>query len=394
MIRIHRTLVRCMLLAAGVLSMGGVAPGQTAASSAFTYQGKLLSGGSPAAEADVDLQFALFDAADGGVQIGATLGVEAMHLAQDGTFSVTLDFGASPFAGNARWIEIRTRRHLSGDAFTTLTPRQSISVSPYALYALNGVAGPAGPQGQTGPAGLTGPQGPAGPIGPDGATGSQGPTGANGLPGATGPAGPAGPQGPRGPQGTSGPDLAAQVRFHSFEMGANTWYTLSFASAPVNSGATPLWNADQPSRLVATTAGNYLINANVYLDGGSSCDPIVSIQKNGNLELTRFQAFSTAPERPTVGGSLVVRLEAGEYVEVVLHRINAGGMVYADRSSISMVLLTAGERGPQGLPGPAGDVGPAGPQGATGPSGPQGPVGLQGLMGPIGLTGATGPQGP
>lgn len=53
-----------------------------------------------------------------------------------------------------------------------------------------------------------------------------------------------------------------------------------------------------------------------------------------------------------------------------------------------------GPQGPQGLTGATGAVGPQGPAGATGPQGPQGETGATGAVGPQGPAGATGPQGP
>jgi hypothetical protein len=46
---------------------------------------------------------------------------------------VTLDFGAV-FDGNARWLEIGVRTNGAG-VFSTLSPRQPITPTPYALYA-------------------------------------------------------------------------------------------------------------------------------------------------------------------------------------------------------------------------------------------------------------------
>lgn len=66
----------------------------------------------------------------------------------------------------------------------------------------------------------------------------------------------------------------------------------------------------------------------------------------------------------------------------------------------SVIAVTRGPVGPQGIPGPRGFNGLRGPQGVPGPVGPQGPAGATGPQGPQGLTGATGatgavgPQGP
>jgi|GEM_PF-4927993 len=148
---------------------------------AFTYQGELSDGGTPAS-GTADLRFRLFDAATGGSQVGPTLVANAVSLTT-GRFNVSLDFGAV-FTGNRLWIEIDVRKPAGSGSFVTLSGRQSVSATPFALYALN--PGPQGPQGPAGPQGATGPQG---ETGPQGATGAQG---------ATGPQGPEGPQGPAG----------------------------------------------------------------------------------------------------------------------------------------------------------------------------------------------------
>src|SRR5262249_699256 len=71
---------------------------------AFTYQGSLASGGTPATGA-YDFQFKLFDAAMGGTQVGATISSNSV-MVSNGVFTVALDFGASAFPGAARFLEI------------------------------------------------------------------------------------------------------------------------------------------------------------------------------------------------------------------------------------------------------------------------------------------------
>lgn len=99
---------------------------------AFTYQGRLNDGTNPA-QGDYDLRFAIYDAASSGTQVGAALTNAATPVA-NGLFTVTLDFGAGVFSGNARWLEIAVRP-ASGGAFTSLTPRQPLAPAPHALYA-------------------------------------------------------------------------------------------------------------------------------------------------------------------------------------------------------------------------------------------------------------------
>jgi hypothetical protein len=107
------------------------APAQT---TTFTYQGELTDGGT-AANGSYDLQFALFDSAASGTQIGVTQTVPAVSVS-NGLFTVQLDFGAAAFPGANRFLEIGVRPG-GGDSFTTLTPRQQISSTPYAIRSLN-----------------------------------------------------------------------------------------------------------------------------------------------------------------------------------------------------------------------------------------------------------------
>jgi len=71
-----------------------------AQSSSFTYQGRLTDGGT-AANGNYDLQFALFDSASGGTQIGSTQTLNTVLVSND-VFNVSLDFGASSFMGANR----------------------------------------------------------------------------------------------------------------------------------------------------------------------------------------------------------------------------------------------------------------------------------------------------
>ena len=148
---------------------------------AFTYQGRLTDGGTPA-NGEHDLRFILYDAAVGGSQSGPIL-INENVLVTNGLFTVALDFGAGVFTGAARWIEIAVRPGASAGAFTPLDPRQPLTAAPYALYALTpaGPAGATGPKGDPGSPGGTGPQGPVGPQGPPGSADAWGRAGNTGT---------------------------------------------------------------------------------------------------------------------------------------------------------------------------------------------------------------------
>jgi len=110
------------------------APGQvallTTLGTTFTYQGRLMDGGSPA-NGQYDFEFKLYDAASGGTLLGTVIKEDV--TVTDGLFTVQLDFGAGVFTGDARWLEIGVRPGSSIGAFTTLTPRQELTATPYAL---------------------------------------------------------------------------------------------------------------------------------------------------------------------------------------------------------------------------------------------------------------------
>lgn len=104
-----------------------------AQTTAFTYQGK-LNDGAAAANANYDFEFRLYDAAAGGTQVGSTLARNGVAVSA-GIFAVNLDFGPV-FPGADRFLEIAVRQS-GGGGFTTLSPRQRISSTPYAVKTLN-----------------------------------------------------------------------------------------------------------------------------------------------------------------------------------------------------------------------------------------------------------------
>lgn len=133
-----------------------------AVGTAFTYQGRLTIDGVPAS-GSYDIAFRLCDASVSGTVL-ATVTATAQPV-DKGVFTSTLDFGATAFTGQQRWLEIAARPAGVG-AYVTLSPRQEITPTPYAMYAMSGTPGPQGPAGPQGPTGATGPQGPPGPSVP------------------------------------------------------------------------------------------------------------------------------------------------------------------------------------------------------------------------------------
>lgn len=100
---------------------------------AFTYQGRLDDGSAPATGI-YDLRFTIYSSTDvPGTVISGPLTNTATSLS-NGLFTVVLEYGAAPWDGSARWLEIGVRTNGSGP-FTSLSPRQQITCAPYAVRA-------------------------------------------------------------------------------------------------------------------------------------------------------------------------------------------------------------------------------------------------------------------
>jgi hypothetical protein len=131
-------ILKAVLLAALVLALPALAIAQ---STQFTYQGSLRNGATQANGA-FDFQFKLFDTAavGSGTQQGSTLTNSNITVA-GGVFTVQLDFGACAtcFNGEDRFLEIAVKP-TNGATFTTLSPRQPITPTPYAMRSLNATA--------------------------------------------------------------------------------------------------------------------------------------------------------------------------------------------------------------------------------------------------------------
>ncbi len=87
------------------------------------YEGSLSYLDAPVSST-ADLRFRLFDAVQGGAQLGADVVIDAATL-DKGAFEVTLDFGAF----NSGWIEVAVRAPSGDGEFVTLTPRQRLDAA-------------------------------------------------------------------------------------------------------------------------------------------------------------------------------------------------------------------------------------------------------------------------
>ncbi|MEO8604736.1 MAG: hypothetical protein ABI629_19360 [bacterium] len=129
---------RAMVLA--LLALLTVPRGAAGIGTDFTYQGQLEQNGS-LATGRCDFRFQLFDSIGSGVpptggnQIGTTVTAEPV-LVSDGLFTLRLDFGAAAFnTGSDRFLQVAVRCPSGSGAYQTLTSRQPLTATPYALFA-------------------------------------------------------------------------------------------------------------------------------------------------------------------------------------------------------------------------------------------------------------------
>jgi hypothetical protein len=126
----HRNAI---IASATMIAIGAGAIAAAPMGTGFTYQGQLKAQGIPL-DGAVDLRFSLFDVDSGGLPLDE-LDVADVAVSS-GLFTVALDFGAVVFDGEARWLEVAVRSpHDPTDIepFMTLSPRQPLTATPYAL---------------------------------------------------------------------------------------------------------------------------------------------------------------------------------------------------------------------------------------------------------------------
>jgi Chaperone of endosialidase len=118
-----------LLILIGLLSFPSALRAQ---STAFKYQGALSAAGQ-AANGRYDLTFALYTESKGGSPAAGPLATNAVAVS-NGLFTAVLDFGAGTFDGTSYWLEIGVRTN-GESSFVTLSPRQALRPTPYAVYA-------------------------------------------------------------------------------------------------------------------------------------------------------------------------------------------------------------------------------------------------------------------
>lgn len=135
--------VKNRLLAANVVGMfvlayalmagpGLAAPSQssalaTAVGTQISYQGRLS-----VADGPYDFIFRLWDAPTAGIRIGPDVTVDNAQVRAT-AYVVALNFGATAFTGEARWIEVYYRPGASTGTYTKLASRQGLLPTAYAV---------------------------------------------------------------------------------------------------------------------------------------------------------------------------------------------------------------------------------------------------------------------
>lgn len=116
-------------------SAASVFPAAAQLETAFTYQGRLTENGTPFT-GSAEFQPTLWTAESGGSQVAANSPATHIVGVTNGLFVLPLDFGDSPFGvGAERWLQLEVRTAIG--AFSTLSPRQQLTATPYALTAGN-----------------------------------------------------------------------------------------------------------------------------------------------------------------------------------------------------------------------------------------------------------------
>jgi hypothetical protein len=120
-----------LLIVAALCSISAFSNAASAQGTAFTYQGRLNVGGSPA-NGSYDITFWLCTASEGGFTIAPPATSSAVGVT-NGLFTTTVDFG-NVLRGTSNWLQIAVSTN-GANAFSNLFPRQQLTPVPYAVYA-------------------------------------------------------------------------------------------------------------------------------------------------------------------------------------------------------------------------------------------------------------------
>lgn len=121
----------CKLALPALLVFSLASPKATAQGTAFTYQGRLNDGSSPA-NGTYDIRAGLYTTNSGGSVIYGPI-ISSSVAVTNGLFTIPLDYG-SVFDGTIYWMQIAVRTN-GASSFTVLSPRQQLTPAPYAVFA-------------------------------------------------------------------------------------------------------------------------------------------------------------------------------------------------------------------------------------------------------------------
>jgi len=99
---------------------------------AFTYQGRLDTGGNPSS-GTYDFRFRLASDPLADNYAGSSFLTNGVGVT-NGLFIVTPDFGPGIFTGGNYWLEVDVRTN-GGGSYTALNPLQALTPTPYAVMA-------------------------------------------------------------------------------------------------------------------------------------------------------------------------------------------------------------------------------------------------------------------
>jgi hypothetical protein len=106
----------------------------------FTYQGKIKDTAGNPITGTCDFSFGLWNSLVDGTQVGSVSVVNGAAV-DNGYFTVLVnaasEFGANAFVGAPRWLEIGVRCPSGNGEYTTLSPRQALTVTPLASFAFS-----------------------------------------------------------------------------------------------------------------------------------------------------------------------------------------------------------------------------------------------------------------
>jgi hypothetical protein len=99
---------------------------------AFSYDGRLQDSGGPA-NGTYNFTFSLYTNSSIGSPVAGPVTTNGVAVT-NGLFTVQIDFGAGVWNGRTNWLEIAVETN-TGNSFTTLSPRQQVTPTPYAIFA-------------------------------------------------------------------------------------------------------------------------------------------------------------------------------------------------------------------------------------------------------------------